>query len=64
VARNRCDAGGYEAISAGNAARVRRRRGLVKLREGPVSSADIRHACYYVGPHWQCLARDNLPDDL
>jgi len=34
VARNRCDAGCYEAISAGNAARVRRRRGLVKLREG------------------------------
>jgi len=34
VARNRCDAGGYEAVGAGSAARWRRRRGLVKLREG------------------------------
>ena len=36
VARNRGDAGGYEAIGAGGAARGRRRRGLVKLREGSV----------------------------
>jgi IS30 family transposase len=34
VARIRCDTGCYEAISAGNAARVRQRRGLVKLCEG------------------------------
>jgi IS30 family transposase len=36
VARNRGDAGGYEAIGAGGAARGRRWRGLVKLREGSV----------------------------
>ena len=34
VARNRADPDRYEAIGAGCAARGRRRRGLVKLREG------------------------------
>ncbi len=36
VARNRADPDRYEAIGAGWAARRRRRRGLVKLREGSV----------------------------
>ena len=36
VARNRADPDRYEAIGAGCAARRRRRRGLVKLREGSV----------------------------
>ena len=49
VARNRCDAGYYEAISAGNAARVRRRRGLVKLREG---SALREHVIKHIRKGW------------
>jgi IS30 family transposase len=36
VARNPGDARGYEAIGAVSAARGRRRRGLVQLREGSV----------------------------
>jgi len=49
VARNRCDAGGYEAIGAGGAARGRRRRGLVKLRGG---SALREHLIPHIRMGW------------
>ena len=41
VARNRADPDRYEAIGAGRAARRRRRRGLVKLREGSLLRAHV-----------------------
>ena len=49
VARNRGDAGGYEAIGAGCAARGRRRRGLVKLRAG---SALREHVITHISKGW------------
>jgi IS30 family transposase len=41
VARNRGETGGYDGISAGKAALDRRRRGLVKLREGSSLRAHV-----------------------
>lgn len=41
VARNRSETGGYDAISAGRATLGRRRRGLVKLREGSALRAHV-----------------------
>ncbi len=49
VARNRGETRGYDAIDAGRAARGRRRRGIVKLREG---SALRRHVFDHIRKGW------------
>ena len=43
VRRSQCDAGAHDAVCAGLAARARRRRGLVKLRDGSALRGMFSH---------------------